>query len=141
MLDLSSPELEPVRKILDALDEELKAKQYGGQRVKILANFFNNTLTDDAVADYFTDSGFMQYPRKYPKAMKMFNLLTEEAFTVRDDMKEIFLSIANNYFHIKGERNYSAHAREDYGEFATAEDLRDFMHRALKEIQDALPAQ
>lgn len=139
--DLSSPALEPVRKILDALDDKLKAKQYGGQRVKVLANFFTNTLSDDTVADYFTGGGFMQYPRKYPKAVKMYALLNEGAFAVRDGMKEIFLSIADKYFRIKDERNHSAHAREDYGEFATAEDLRCFMYRALEEIKAALPAQ
>ncbi len=136
LLDLSSPELEPVRKIIDALDEELKAKQYGGQRVKILAKFFNNALVDDDVPDYFTGSGFM----KYPKALKMHELLNEGAFGVSIP-KEKFLSIVDKYFRIKDERNHSAHAREDYGELKTADRLRDFMHRALKEIQDALPAQ
>lgn len=136
--NLSSPALEPVRKILDALDDEFKTKPY---RVKVLANFFNNELTDDTVPNYFTGSGFMQYPRKYPKALKMYTLLTEGAFTVRDGMKEIFLSIADKYFRIKDERNHSAHAREDYGEFATAEDLCNFMKDALEEIKAALSAQ
>ena len=135
LLDLQSPALESVRKILNARADDLKAQQYGGQRVKVLKDFFNNTLTDDAVADYFTGSGFM----KYPKALKMYALLDEGAFGVKD--RDKFLSIADKYFRIKGERNYSAHAREDYGEFKTAADLCKFMYCALDEIATALPAQ
>ena len=133
--DLSSPALEPVRKILDALDDKLKTKQYGGQRVKVLKNFFVNDLPEAAVANYFTGSGFM----KYPNALKMQALLNEEVFGVKD--RDTFLSIADKYFRIKSERNYSAHAREDYGEFDTAKDLRDFMQDALDEIEKNLPAQ
>lgn len=36
LFNLSSPELEAIRKILDALDEELKAKKWGNERIKIL---------------------------------------------------------------------------------------------------------
>lgn len=135
LLDLSSPALKPVRKILDALDDELKSKKWGGERVKILATFFNNKLTVDAVPNYFTGSGFM----KYPKALKIYKLLNEGVFAAKDPDK--FLSIADKYFRIKGERNQSAHAREDYGEFKTAEALRNFMQSALDEIEEALPAQ
>jgi len=135
LLDLSSPELEPVRKILNALDDELKSKKWGSERVKILAKFFNNALVDDDVPDYFTGNGFM----KYPKALKIHELLNEEVFTVSIP-KEKFLSIVDKYFRLKDERNHSAHAREDYGEFKTADKLRDFMHRALKELEDNLPA-
>lgn len=136
LLDLSSPELKPIRKILDALDEELKAKKWGGERLKILATFFNNTITDDDVPEYFTGSGFM----KYPKALKIHELLDEEAFAVSVP-KENFLSVVDKYFRIKDERNHSAHAREDYGEFKTVDRLRSFMRDALREVEDNLPAQ
>ena len=136
LLDLSSPELEPVRKILDALDAELQSKKWGGERIKILAKFFNNALVDDDVPDYFTGSGFM----KYPKALKIHELLNEKVFAVSIS-EEKFLSLVDKYFRIKDERNHSAHAREDYGEFKTADKLRDFMQDALVEIKDALPAQ
>lgn len=136
LLDLSSPELEPVRKILDALDDELKAKKWGGERVKILAKFFNNALADEYVPDYFTGSGFM----KYPKALKIHELLNEKVFAVSIS-KEKFLSIVDKYFRIKDERNHSAHAREDYGEFKTVDKLRAFMHRALDELEANLFAQ
>ena len=136
LLDLSSPQLEPVRKLLDALDDDLKAKKWGSERVKVLAKFFINTLTADDVPDYFTGSSFM----KYPKSLKMHEVLKEGAFAVSIP-KEKFLSIVDKYFRIKDERNHSAHAREDYGELKTADKLRDFIHRALNEVEDALPAQ
>ena len=61
----------------------------------------------------------------------MYELLVEEKFSVNVST-EIFLSIADKYFRIKDERNHSAHAREDYGEFKSA---------GLKEIQENLPPQ
>lgn len=136
LLDLSSPELEPIQKILDALDEELKSKKWGGERIKILAKFFNNALVDDDVPEYFTGSGFM----KYPKALKIHELLNEKFFAVSIP-EEKFLSLVDKYFRLKDERNHSAHAREDYGEFGTADKLRDFMHRALEELEEILPVQ
>ena len=136
LLDLSSPALEPIQKILAALDEELHSKKWGSERVKVLAKFFNNALIDEYVPDYFMGSGFM----KYPKALKIHELLNEEVFSVSVP-QEIFLSIVDKYFRIKDERNHSAHAREDYGEFKTADKLRDFMQKARKEIEDNLPAQ
>ena len=136
LLDLSSPELEPVRKILAALDEELKSKKWGNERLKIITKFFNNKMVDDDVPDYFTGSGFM----KYPKALKVHELLNEGAFAVSIP-KENFLSIVDKYFRIKDERNHSAHAREDFGEFRTVDRLRDFMQDALEEIKAALPTQ
>ena len=136
LLDLSSTKLKPIQKILGALDEELKSKKWGGERVKILAKFFNNALVDDDVPDYFTGSGFM----KYPKALKIHELLNEKFFAVSIP-EEKFLSLVDKYFRLKDERNHSAHAREDYGEFGTADKLRDFMHRALEELEEILPAQ
>ena len=136
LLELSSPELDPIRKILDARDAELTSKKWGGERIRILAKFFNNDLVDDDVPDYFTGSGFM----KYPKALKIHELLNEGVFNISIS-KEKFLSIVDKYFRIKDERNHSAHAREDYGEFGTADRLRDFMKNALDELEAALPAQ
>ena len=136
LLDLSSPELEPIRKILDALDEEFKVKKWGNERTKVLIRFFTGKITDDDVPEYFAGSGFM----KYPKALKIHELLNEKAFAVSIP-KETFLNMVDKYFRIKGERNHSAHAREDYGEFKTVDRLRDFMQNALKEIEDNLSAQ
>lgn len=134
--DLSSPELDPIRKILDALSRELESVKWGRARLKIIAKFFNETITNDDVPDYFHGSGFM----KYPKAIKMRALLDEKLFSVAI-AQEDFLSIADKYFRIKDERNHSAHAREDYGEFRTADKLREVMTNGLAEITRCLPAQ
>lgn len=136
LLELSSPELNPVRKILAALDEELKSKKWGNERLKIITKFFNNKMVDDDVPDYFTGSGFM----KYPKALKIHELLNEGVFAVSIP-KENFLSIVDKYFRIKDERNHSAHAREDFGEFRTVDKLRRTMRDAISEIESNLPAQ
>lgn len=138
--DLSSTELEPISKLLDNLpdkmEEKFKSAKYGGQRCKILAEFFNNKLTVDTVPEYFIGTSFM----KYPKAIKMHELLNEKIYSVNIP-QENFLSIVDRYFRIKDERNHSNHAREDYGEFKTAERLREVMSEGIKEIQNNLPIQ
>lgn len=140
MVDLSSAELKPVRKILDNLPQEIAEKfvsaKWGKQRCKILSNFFVGTMLTDDVPKYFIGSNFI----KYPKAIKIHQLLNEGFFSIGIP-KELFLSIVDRYFRIKDERNHSNHAREDYGEFRTAEKLRKAMSDGLDEIRDALPAQ
>lgn len=135
--DLSSPELNPIRKIIDNLPEEIalefKSAKWGGARYKILTRFFINVLTDNDVPKYFIGSNFM----KYPKSIKIHELLNEGTFSIQIP-KEKFLSIVDLYFRIKDERNHSNHAREDYGEFKTAEKLHKAMNDGLDEIQAAL---
>lgn len=140
IVDLSSAELEPVRKILDNLPTEIAEKfssaKWGKQRCKILANFFVAAMLTDDIPKYFIGSNFM----KYPKALKIHALLNEGFFSISIP-KEKFLSMVDRYFRIKDERNHSNHAREDYGEFKTAEKLRDAMSKGLAEIADALTSE
>lgn len=51
---------------------------------------------------------------------------------------EKFLDIMEKYFRIRDERHQSNHARADFGEFKTAEELITFMRAALDEISDFL---
>lgn len=135
--DLSSPKLNPICKIIDNLPEEIalefKSAKWGRARYKILTRFFINVLTDNDVPKYFIGSNFM----KYPKAIKIHELLNEGTFSIQIP-KEKFLSLVDLYFRIKDERNHSNHAREDYGEFKTAEKLRKAMNDGLDEIQATL---
>lgn len=75
---------------------------------------------------------------KYPKTLKIHELLDEGAFTINVP-KATFLNIVDKYFRIKDERNQSVHTREDYGEFKTADRLRNSMQKVLKEIEYNLP--
>lgn len=144
LLDLSSNKLKPISKLFNNLPEEtaqeFKSAMWGMKRCKILANFFNNVMTNDDVPKYFLSCGFIELMNKYPKAVKMYELLVEKVFSVSIST-ETFLSIADKYFRIKDERNHSNHAREDYGEFKTAEKLRNVMSEGLSEIQNNLPTQ
>lgn len=140
IVDLSSAELEPVRKILDNLPPEIAEKfssaKWGKQRCKILSNFFVGAMLTDDIPKYFVGSNFM----KYPKSLKIHALLNEGFFSISIP-KEKFLSMVDRYFRIKDERNHSNHAREDYGEFKTAAKLRKEMIKGLDEIRDTLSAE
>ena len=144
LCDLSSNELAPVSKLLNNLPEEtaeeFKSALWGKKRCKVLAKFFSQSMTNDDVPKYFLSCGFIELMTKYPKAIKMYELLVEKVFSVSTS-QETFLSIADKYFRIKDERNHSNHAREDYGEFKDAEKLRAVMLEGLKEIQNNLPPQ
>ena len=140
LLDLNSAELNPIRKIVVALSANFETKAKGFERRKILAYFLTNKLSDDDVPKYFVSGSFIEYMKKYPKAVKMYELLVEKIFSVSIP-QENFLSIVDKYFRIKNERNHSNHARADDGEFKTADELRKFMSDALDEIAANLPAQ
>ena len=137
LLDLSTTELDPIREIVNALSEKFSAEEKGFKRRKILTHFLNNELSNATALKYFPGDGFMKLMRDYPKANKIYELLVEDIFSVSVPT-ETFLSIADKYYRIKDERNHSAHAREDYGEFKTAEKLRSVMNEGLKEIQALL---
>ena len=140
LLDLSSAELNPIREIIDNLSTEFKTKEKGFERKRILKSFFSNKLYAEDVLKYFFIGGFVKLMSEYPNAIKIYELLVEKTFSLGMD-KEIFLSIADKYYRIKDERNHTAHAREDYGEFTTADELRNFMIDALNDIQNNLPKQ
>ena len=140
LLDLSSEQLQPIRKVVIDLSAEFETAEKGFARLKILKRFLTNTISTANAMKYFPVGGFMKLTRDYPKATKMYELLVEEKFSVNVST-ETFLSIADKYFRIKDERNHSAHAREDYGEFKTADKLREVMSSGLQEIQENLPPQ
>ena len=136
--ELSSAKLDPIRPIVVALSAKFEPTTKGFERRKILAYFLSNTLSDDNVTEYFISNGFMKLMREYPHATKMYELLVEKIFSVNIETEK-FLSIADKYFRIKIERNHSNHAHEELGEFKTADELRNFMSRALEEIEKNLP--
>ena len=140
LLDLSAAELEPIREIICKLESELLAKERGFERKKIIFNFVNE-LPNENFTEYFPTVVFAKDAReKYPNAFQVYELLFDKVFAVKMPAEK-FLDIMENYFRIRNERNYSAHARADYGEFKTAEKLREAMSNGLDEITDALTAE
>ena len=137
--DLASVKLELIREIVDELSAALLAKGRGFERKKIIFDFVNR-LPNEKFAAYFSTNVFAKGVReKYPCAFKVCKLLYDKIFSVKIP-DEKFFDIMEKYFRIINERHQSNHALADFGEFATAEDLRTFMSAALDEIQNALPA-
>lgn len=147
LLDLSSAELDPIREIVDKLSDELLATERVFERKKIIFDFVNklpNEKKDKDLpifTDCFPNVVFAKDVReKYPRAFRVWELLYDKFFSVKIP-DEKFLNIMEKYFRIRDERHQSNHARADFGEFKTAEELLTFMRAALDEISDALPDQ
>lgn len=140
LLDLSAPELEPIREIIDKLSTELLAKERGFERRKIIFDFVNK-LPNENFTEYFPEVVFAKDAReKYSWAFRSYELLFDKFFSVKIP-EEKFLNIMRKYFRIQQERNQSNHARADFGDFVTAEELHKFMSAALDEIKDAVSDQ
>ena len=135
--DLTAPELEWIRAIIEKLSAELTAEENVSRRKKIILNFVN-LLQNKDFKNFFPGVVFAKDIRdKYPRAHKVYELLADEIFSVSIP-EENFLSIMEKYFKIQDERNHSNHARADFGELKTAQALREFMGRALDEIETNL---
>ena len=136
LINLNSPELEPLNKLIKKILPELEKVKYGVERQKIIANFMTTAKIDE-LSEVFDGASFV----KNQNAYKMYDLLVEGFFFVNIP-EENFLSIADKYFRIKKERNYANHAYDhDASEFKTTKDLRDFMLAALNEIKENIPHQ
>ena len=139
LCDLSSPELNPIRKIIDELSDELITKEYGKERRKIIFDFVNR-IKNENFTNYFPGVVFAKnIYEKYPRAFQIYESLFDEVFTVKIP-EEKFLCIMENYFRIRDERHLSNHARKDLSEFKTADELRKFLSDSLEEIKRNLPA-
>lgn len=138
--ELNSAVLDPIREIVIALSAKFNEVEKGFERRKILIHFLNNEISDDNIPKYFFSNRFAEQMKKYPKAVKIYELLVEKIFSAQIP-EDNFLSIVDKYYRVKNERNHSNHARADKGEFNSAKELRDFMSKALDELEDNLPAQ
>ena len=139
LLNLTSPELDPVREIINELSTELAAAEKVFGRRKIIFDFVNK-LPNDRFTNFFPGVVFAKNIfEKFPRAFKVYELLVDKIFSVANE--ETFLNIMEKYFHIQNERNHSNHARADFGKFSTATALKEFMLSALAEIEDNLSAQ
>ena len=140
LLDLKASELAPLEKIIEKILPELETKSKGFERGKIIYEFINKSPNAE-LSKFFPPLFFAKdIHDKFPRAYKVYELLADEIF-YPNVPEETFLSIMEKYFQIQNERNHSNHARADEGEFPTAASLREFINKALDQIEDNLPAQ
>ena len=140
LLDLKASELAPLEKIIEKLLPELETKSKGFERGKIIYEFINKSPNAE-LSKFFPPLFFAKdIHDKFPRAHKVYELIVDELFYLNVP-EETFLSIMEKYFQIQNERNHSNHARADEGEFPTAASLREFINKALDQIEDNLPAQ
>ena len=138
LLNLDSPELDPIREIIDVLGEELLKLEQGFERSKRIIAFIQNELQEKHLHRFFPGLQFAKdIEDKYPESFELHIMILEGIFSVTVP-EEKFLSIAEKYFRIKDERNHSNHARnDDTGEFSSAKELENFMLSGLDEIENA----
>lgn len=144
--DLSSPELEPIREIINAFAAQLEDQKWGKARKKIILDELGQ-CDEKKFAEFFPKLLFGQKAaKKFPRSVEknFYKLLVEGSFSINVS-EETFLTIMETYLRIKDERNHTNHALEDKGaltvEFGTTEKLRDFIGKALDYIKENTPAQ
>lgn len=139
--DLSSAELVPLRKIIDAFKSAIEEKPCGSPRAKFLLRAITSLPNRRSAAKQklFTDffpTVVLKYP---PRTGTIHDLINAGIFSVNIPAEK-FLDIMGKYFLIRDERNHSNHALEVSGKFTTASELKNFLLNALAEIEENLPA-
>jgi len=140
LLNLSDSALEPIRPILAELERDLSATDDADQRLKRVDYFLLNEVRNESLREmmpmpYFCDD----MVRQYPKVVKTHKVILDGIFTPAIE-EGAFLSIMDKYVRLKNERNHSNHARNDMGEFPSAEKLQQFMEEGLDEVERAVKA-
>ena len=140
LTNLSAPELNPIRAIIDKLSPRLEELPPDSQRIECVIRFISSELKNDGVKKYFPEFRFaVDVAQKYPNAFKLYEMIDEEIFSVQGISVEKFLSIMDRYYRLKLERNDSNHAHSELnGEFGNAEELGAFIKAGIAEIENAL---
>lgn len=141
---LSQQETDIINLLVGESAEKLE-QQFGLKNIKkefreVLRNKIKQSQPKQkALTEFFPDVIFAKdIYDKYPRAHKLYLMIRDGIFSLNNISEEKFLSIMEKYFRIRKERNQSNHAREDFGEFPTAESLREFMREAIKELKETL---
>lgn len=124
---LSTAELRPLGIFFRKLKPQLEGAPPAKKR-KLILNAIGQMKVED-VKKYFP----LLVCNRNAQIFRLKMMLDKQIFSVTID-EEIFFNIMEKYFRIKSERNQSNHARADFGEFPTADSLRNFMLDALNEI-------
>ena len=131
LIDISSPRLKPFEKII--ADLNFSSSDAQSRRIKI---FINSLLQ-------MQKTHFLEIFPAFELNVKILRLqymLENKIFYLRRVAQPDFLNIMEKYFRLKDERNHSNHARNDIGEFETAQDLENFMLEGLDEIEKIIEA-
>ena len=134
--DLKSEELAPIKEIVsDVFDEKQNICSVEQRREKIF-EFTQNKITVDTIKKYFSiPTTYSEFEKKYPKAFRLYSLLSEKYFELKIISEDKFFSIMERYFIVKKERNHILHAGE-IGDFKTAKDLEKFLLEGIEEIEN-----
>lgn len=124
LAELDAPALEPIRAFL----EDAKTKFEPQDDVLRLRKKLFNNLSNAELTKYF------QPLKVESRITRLRFMLRENIFRVKIPAEK-FLSIMRKYFLLKDERNHCNHARNDIGEFSTAQELKIFMERGIDEIE------
>ena len=138
---LDNEELKPIKEIINQLRPELETIDKLYLRQKRIFDFIQKEMKNESMkkGNYFPDVQ-LYLQEKYPRAFKFHEMIRDNIFSVTFD-EEKFLSIMEKYFKLQNERNHSNHARNDIGEFKTAEELKNFMEIGLNELEEAINGQ
>lgn len=93
--DLSTPELSPIRALIDKLSQELEALPPDYHRFDRISKFITAEMTNDDTKNYFPEFKFaVNIAQKYPNAFKLYEMIDEKIFSVTEpSLVENFLSI------------------------------------------------
>lgn len=117
--------------IFDKLKPQLDG-QPESKRRKLILNALGNLKVDE-VKRYFPPL----VCRRNAQIFRLKMMIDKQIFDLHFD-ESIFFSVMEKYFRIKSERNQSAHARADEGEFKSARELRDFMMSGVDELDSVV---
>ena len=127
----SEAELELLKEFFDKLKPKLDGAPPAKKR-KIILNALAQ-LNVNEIKDYFPPL----VSKRNAQIFRLKMMLDAQIFSLNFDAATFF-NVMEKYFRIKTERNQSNHAREDEGEFKSAQELRDFMFSGINELDAVL---
>ena len=125
--NLADKKLEPIRDIIKELSGKFEVGEKGFERFRKILKLLETSNLE-------TLKNFLPSFECKAQILRLQFMLDKKIFSLNVDRK-IFLSIMDRYFCLKDERNHSNHARNDIGEFETAQDLENFILDGLDEIE------
>ena len=123
--------LDTLKEFFDKLKPKLDGAPPAKKR-KIILNALAQ-LNVNEIKDYFPPL----VSKRNAQIFRLKMMLDAQIFSLNFDAATFF-NVMEKYFRIKTERNQSNHAREDEGEFKSAQELRDFMFSGINELDAVL---
>lgn len=138
LLKLESEELTPLYPIFEFLKGDLSGMEKGYLRKKRISEFLQKELKNEDMRKFFPMPSFSDsLSKQYPHAARAHEMVMDGVYSPAVD-ESIFLSMMEKYVRLKDERNHSNHARNDQGDFVSAENLRACIEEGLDEMEHAV---